>query len=98
MRVLGTPLAVQRLRLDTPNAGGLVPSLVRELEPACCNKESCMPQLKIKILHAAVKTQGSQINILKKRNESVDFSIRFISHIFFKGVIFIFRNAQPIVG
>ena len=66
---------------------------------------ACMLQLrvmhasvKIKILRAAVKTQGSQINILKKKNQSADFSIRFISHIFFKGVIFIFRNAQPIGG
>ena len=36
--------------------------------------------VKTKILHAAVKTQGSQINI-KKKNENVDFSISFISHI-----------------
>ena len=36
--------------------------------------------LQLRVLRASVKTQGSQINI-KKKNESVDFSIPFISHI-----------------
>ena len=36
----GTSLVVQWLRLHAPNAGGLVPSLVRELDPIC------MPQLR----------------------------------------------------
>ena len=50
----GTSLVVQWLRLHGPNAGGLVQSLVRELDPAC------RPQLKE--AHATTKTRHSQIN------------------------------------
>ena len=42
----GTSLVVQWLRLHAPNAGGLVRSLVRELDPACLNWRSHMPQLR----------------------------------------------------
>ena len=39
-RLLGTSLVAQRLRHHTPSAGGPgVPSLVRELDPACGNQE-----------------------------------------------------------
>ena len=35
--ISGISLGVQWLRLHAPNAGGQVRSLVRELEPRCCN-------------------------------------------------------------
>ena len=38
-----TSLVVQWLRLYAPNAGGQVQSLVRELDPACCNLGIQMP-------------------------------------------------------
>ena len=34
---VGTSLVVQWLTLCTPNAGGWVQFLVRELDPMCCN-------------------------------------------------------------
>ena len=43
----GTSLVVQWLRLQAPNAGGQVPSLIRELGPTCCNQ---------KVLYATTKT------------------------------------------
>ena len=39
----GTSLVVQWLRLQAPNVGGQVLSLVRELDPTCCDQ---------KVLHA----------------------------------------------
>ena len=40
----GTSLVVQWVRLHTPTAGGLIRSLVMELDPAC------MPQLRSRVL------------------------------------------------
>ena len=34
---MGTSLVVQWLRLQAPNLGAQVRSLVRELDPICCN-------------------------------------------------------------
>ena len=39
----GTSLMVQWLRLQAPNVGGQVLSLVRELDPTCCNQKGHMP-------------------------------------------------------
>ena len=60
---VGTSLGVQWLRLYTSNAGGWVPSLVRELEPTC-NLEFTCPNyrvhiLQLKISHAATKMHCS---------------------------------------
>ena len=40
----GSYMVIQWLRLGTPNAGGWVQFLVRELDPACCNQT--FPQLR----------------------------------------------------
>ena len=41
--VSGTFLVIQWLRLQAPNVGGQVLSLVRELDPTCCNQKGHMP-------------------------------------------------------
>ena len=42
----GTPLVVQGLRLCAPSAEGQVRSLIRELDPTCCNQRFLKSQLK----------------------------------------------------
>ena len=54
-RKRGTFLVVQWLRLHSPNAGAL-----GSIPPQ--RTRSHMPQLRLKILHAATKTQSSQIH------------------------------------
>ena len=61
---MGTSLVVQWLRLQAPNSGAQVRSLVRELDPICYNLRSCMPQRRLKIPQAATKTQNRQMNKL----------------------------------
>ena len=50
----GTSLVVQWLRLRASNAGGLGSSLVRELDPTCCNQK--IPRAATKILHSQRNT------------------------------------------
>ena len=42
-------------------------SLVRDVDPTCLSRESCMLQGRLKILHAATKTWHSQINKFFKK-------------------------------
>ena len=56
-----TSLVVQWIRLCTPNAGGPVRSLIREIDP------TCMPQIRVRMpqlrnRQATTKTQHNQIN------------------------------------
>ena len=51
---------VQWLRLCTHNAGGQVQTLVRELDPTCCNEN--ISHAAVKISSVATKTWHSQIN------------------------------------
>ena len=59
---LGVSLGVQWIRLYTPNAGGpgSIPS--QGTRSSMLQLRVCMPQRRLKILHATTKTQCSQIN------------------------------------
>ena len=62
-----TSLVVQCLGLSALNTGALVWSLVRKLDPTCCNQElrvqmPLIPHTATKIPYAPAKTQCSQIN------------------------------------
>ena len=65
----GTSLVVQRLRLCTPNAGGLGSIPGQGTRSHILQLRVRMPQLKI--LHAATKTQHSQIFFLKIMREKL---------------------------
>lgn len=54
---------VRWLRFQASRAGNQVWSQVRELDPACRNWRSLMPQWRLNILRSATKTQLRQIKI-----------------------------------
>ena len=72
---------VQWLRCSTSNAGGLgsIPGLgTRTNMP-----QLSVPKLQLKVLHAATKTQHSQINILKNtmgQKNTIYTSVQCIFH------------------
>jgi len=47
--------------------GAQVQSLIRELDPTCCNERPHVLQQRLKILHATTKTRHSQIDKYKFR-------------------------------
>ena len=59
-QIIETSLVVQWLRPCTHSAGGQVQSLVRELDPRCCNEN--ISHAAVKISSVATKTWPSQIN------------------------------------